>query len=200
MFNHEDTGPTSGILSSCLTALPHLDGHAGGGSPGRHPDAPACGYPRCSWGVWGEVKMAIKSHLLPRNLPAQAAFCARACPRTQRPSDGPDRRIVADGHASANMLVVRRVPWGIRRWPVRIAAWPTLWTMSCFERAWLGNLPFDFTSWIAGHAVRCHLTRLAARREFAERLAGSFRPPNGTGLLTPRGLLTRDSESFGPKF
>ena len=38
------------------------------------------------------------------------------------------------------------------------------------------------------------LPRTTARSE------GSFRPPKGTGLLTPRGLLTRDLESFGPKF
>ena len=29
---------------------------------------------------------------------------------------------------------------------------------------------------------------------------GSCRGPKGTGLLTPRGVLTRDLESFGPKF
>lgn len=32
-------------------------------------DSPACGYPRWLWGVWAEVKMAFKSHLLPQSLP-----------------------------------------------------------------------------------------------------------------------------------
>jgi hypothetical protein len=39
-----------------------------------------------------------------------------------------------------------------------------------------------------------HRTRITAR------LRGSFRGPEGTGLLTPRGLLIRDLEIFGPRF
>ncbi len=58
-------------------------------------DALACGYPRCSWGVWGEVKMAFKSHLLPRSLPV----------RTTNPRSGIPEAAVSSQTASIGVIV-----------------------------------------------------------------------------------------------